>query len=193
MAMQGHSRFNNNHDMHNEMNTRKNENQKVDTVSTNHDPTRKRRKKHLDKQSEDDDHQNATSSATMCTAYHRLKPYSADNEYLASFDEHSTVGEECSSCAFEFSTSIDSSNTSTSQIQHASFSTPVHVLLQDTMHQLSISNTVSSENVILKKSKDTKDNKGFSEQSSSTKQNSEEIFVIGPIQETEIAELANYN
>lgn len=191
--MQGHSRFNNNHDMHNEMNTRKNENQKVDTVSTNHDPTRKRRKKHLDKQSEDDDHQNATSSATMCTAYHRLKPYSADNEYLASFDEHSTVGEECSSCAFEFSTSIDSSNTSTSQIQHASFSTPVHVLLQDTMHQLSISNTVSSENVILKKSKDTKDNKGFSEQSSSTKQNSEEIFVIGPIQETEIAELANYN
>lgn len=150
---QGHSRFNNNHDMHNEMNTRKNENQKVDTVSINHDPTRKRRKKHLDKQSEDDDHQIATSSATMCTAYHRLKPYSADNEYLASFDEHSTVGEECSSCAFEFSTSIDSSNTSTSQIQHASFSTPVHVLLQDTMHQLSISNTVFSENVILKKSK----------------------------------------
>lgn len=157
----------NSYDIHNEKSRRKNENQRVDSVAMLHDPVHKRRKKHLDqnidskKQFEDDDtdHKITTSSATMCTALHRLRPYSTSNEFVASFDVQCVLGEESSSCAFELSTSIDStdfSNTSTSQLQHASFSTPVHVLLEDTMHQLSNQNTVFIEEDLLKISHYTK-------------------------------------
>lgn len=104
-----------------------------------------------------------------------------------------TLGEESSSCTYELSTSINStdfSNTSTSNLQHASFSTPVYVLLEDTMHQLSIQNTVFTEDILLKTShhiKDAKDSNDISEQSSSIKgkRNSEEIVLVGPVQETE--------
>lgn len=132
----------------------KNEGKKVDNVATAHGPIHKRRKKNLDENA-DDKTTASTSLAIACTALHRLRPYSAGNEFLASFDEHCTLGEESSSCTFELSTSINStdfSNTSTSNLQHASFSTPIHVLLEDTMHHLSIQHTVFTEDILLKTS-----------------------------------------
>ena len=92
--------------MHNGQNVMKNEGKKVDNVATVHGPIHKRRKKNLDENADD---KITASLAITCTTLHRLRPYSAGNEFLASFDEQYTLGEESSSCTFELSTSINSS------------------------------------------------------------------------------------
>ena len=130
----------------------KNEHQEVDSVAAIHSCVHKRCKKSLDQNTDD---KITASFAITCTTLHRLRPHCAGNEFLASFDEQCTLGEDSSSCTDELSTSISStdfSNTSTSHLHYMSLLTPVHVLLEDTMHQLSIQNTVFTEDVLLKTS-----------------------------------------